>query len=63
MPNSELERQKLLAQIEILERNVADQEQMLRTAYAKLREAQDQLYDCNRIKEQYKIIKSNKKGD
>lgn len=48
MPNAEIERLKLAAQIEILERNVADLELQLENSYSKIRMMQDKLHDCER---------------
>ena len=48
MPNAELERLKLVAQIEILEQNVADLEKRLANAYNRLRELDGQLHEYKR---------------
>ena len=55
MPNAELERLKLAAQIEILERNVADLEKQVAYLQERLMEAQGQLYDCSKQLDSYKL--------
>jgi len=46
MPNPEVERLKLVARVDILEKNVADLEKRLADAYDKLRDMSGELYDC-----------------
>ena len=55
MPNAELERLKLVAQIEILERNVADLEKQIAYLENRLMTIQDQLYDCSKQLDSYKL--------
>ena len=60
MPNAELERLKLAAQIEILERNVADLEKQVAYLQERLKEAQSRLYDCSKQLDSYML---RNKGD
>ena len=60
MPNPELERLKLVAQVEILERNVADLEKQVSYLEDRLRTVQGQLYDCSRKLDSYML---SNKGD
>ena len=60
MPNAEIERLKLVAQVEILERNVAELELQVAYLQDRLMEAQSQLYDCSKKLDSYML---GNKGD
>ena len=60
MPNPEIERLKLVAQVEILERNVAELELQVAYLRDRLMEAQGQLYDCSQKLDSYML---RNKGD
>lgn len=60
MPNAEIERLKLVEKVNILERNVADLEKQVVYLQDRLREAQDQMYDCSKKLNSYML---QHKGD